>query len=85
MNKTDNYQKVINKLDEPGLDDVLQHARATVEKQGLFYSIKKLIEEVGELKKAIDKNDQREIGRVIFRIEKLLNYLYVGLGGEPKK
>ena len=50
-----------------------------------FSTIKRLISDFEDLKKAIDKNDQREIGRLIFVIEKLLNLLYVGFGGEPKK
>ncbi len=48
----------------------------------MIHSIKKLIDEFALLKKAIQKNNQREIGRVMFRIDELLNYLYVGLGGQ---
>ena len=51
----------------------------------MIHSIKKLIDEFALLKKAIAQNDQREIGRVMFRIDALLNYLYVGLGGEIRK
>ena len=65
-------------MTEPIITETKKH-------QGLFFSIKKLLEDIDALKNAIDKNDQREIGRVLYRIEKLLNYLYVGLGGEPKK
>jgi len=57
----------------------------TKKAEGIFYSIKQLLDDLGELKKALDKNDQREAGRVIFRMEKLLNYLYVGFGGASKK
>jgi hypothetical protein len=63
-------------------DPIIQE---THKAQGMFFSIKNLIEEFEELKKAIDKQDNFEIGRVMFRIEKLLNYLYIGFGGEAKK
>ena len=48
----------------------------------MIHSIKKMIDEFALLKKAMDKKDQRQIERVTFRIDELLNYLYVGLGGE---
>jgi hypothetical protein len=50
-----------------------------------FQMIKRLLVDFEDLKKAIEKNDNREIGRLTFVIEKLLNHLYVGFGGEPKK
>ncbi len=48
-----------------------------------FQIIKKLLVDFEDLKKAIDKNDNQEIGRLTFVIEKLLNLLYVGFGGRP--
>jgi hypothetical protein len=50
-----------------------------------FQIIKRLLVDFEDLKKAIDNNDNREIGRLIFVIEKLLNHLYVGFGGQAKK
>ena len=48
----------------------------------MIHSIKKLIDEFALLKKAMAKKDQRQIERVTLRIDELLNYLYIGLGGK---
>jgi hypothetical protein len=86
MKKNEEFAKIINKLNASGLDDVFKRAKKiTFSAKGLSYSIKKLLDDVQSLENAIAKNDHVEIGRVLFRIKDLLNYLYVGLGGEKKK
>jgi hypothetical protein len=45
-------------------------------------NIKFLLVEVGKLKSALDKNDQREVGRIIFQIENRLKKLLIALDGK---
>jgi hypothetical protein len=47
-------------------------------------NIKFLLVQVGKLKSALDKNDQREVGKIIFQIENRLKKLHAALMPESE-